>query len=134
MSNEAAFAQLDDWLERLHTLPEVLPQAMPAAAAAVAGAVREDLAAGRDPGTGELWAPRKKDGERPMQGAAGALQVIVSGTTITLELGAPYTFHHFPVRGEPARHVVPTAGVIPLKMGQAIRLGILPHWRKAVGG
>lgn len=131
MANEAAFRELDSMIETIRELPNLAPKMAPAAAQAIGDAVRADLAAGRDPGTGEAWAPTK-DGGKPMKGAAGALQVTVAGSKVTLTMGPPYVFHHFGVRGAEARRVLPVR--MPVKLGDAVRLGLVRPWRGSLKG
>lgn len=132
MANEGAFAVLDNMITTIREMPQMAPKLAPAAAQAIGEAIRADLAAGRDPGNGVPWEPRKEDGGKPMRGAAGALQISLQGTKIVAEVGAPYVFHHYGVRGATARHVVPDR--MTIKIGNAVRLGIVKPWRDLVKG
>lgn len=132
MGNEVAFAQINGWISMLqnaHTIPD---EAMPDVAKRVEATWKADLAAGRDPETGKDWAPRKRDGARPMKAAASHAVAKSAGTSVTLMVTGPDAIHHYGVRGAEPRHVVPTGSAVPLKIGNAIRLGLFPVWQKRV--
>lgn len=133
MADESGFAAVEAWIKAIREMPSLGEEAMPEIAAKVGEVWRADLAAGRDPETGAQWAPTK-DGEQPMKGAASAARLTVSGTTITLSVGNPYVFHHYGVRGAEPRHVVPTGSGVPMKLGNAVRLGIIPVWHNRTRG
>lgn len=106
-------------------------------AAGVEASWKAELGAGRDPETGKDWAPRKLDGARPMKAAASRAVAKVTGTSLTLIVTGPDAIHHYGVRGAEPRHVVPTGSTVPMKIGNAIRLGLMPVWKKrlaAAGG
>lgn len=126
--NGAAMATLDRMLAAIAGLAEFPAQAVVEIERAGTAAIRADLQAGRDPGTGKAWA-LTKDGEKAMKGAAGALQARRSGMRITWQLGEPYVFHHVGVRGAEPRHVVPDK--VSLSLGNRVRLGLMPLWKKA---
>lgn len=102
---------------------------MQAAARTVEGAVRGTAAAGTSP-EGEPWAATKKGG-RAMAHAAAAVSVVVVGTVLLLKLAGAEVFHHFGVRGAPARPVIPR-GSMPDRLGNAVRLGFVEVWKTKV--
>jgi hypothetical protein len=126
--NGSAAATLDRMLGVIRGLQDFPAEAVVEIERAGTAAIRADLEAGRDPGTGKSWAVTK-DGERAMKGAAGALQVKRTGTLISWSVGEPYVFHHVGVRGAEPRHVVPDK--VSLSLGNRVRLGLMPLWRKA---
>jgi len=134
MGNEAAFAALDDMIATMRALPEVVEENIGPVAQAADASIRADAAAGIDPQTGAPWAPRKADGGRVMSGAAGAISMTVSGTKITWEIGPPYVFWHFGVKGAKPRHVIPWQPGMPAKLGLAVRRGFVAPWRKLTEG
>lgn len=102
---------------------------MQAAAAKVGEAIRATASAGVSP-DGEAWAPTKT-GDRAMKGAAGHVSVSISGTVVVIKLEGPDVFHHFGVRGAPARPVIPR-GSMPARLGDAVRLGFVEVWKSKV--
>lgn len=130
--NAGAYAALEGMIVALRSLRGIAQEAAPEVAETLVTAVRTDLAAGRDPGTGQAWSLTKK-GEQAMKGAAAALTHVVSGTKIVLSMAQPYVFHHFGVRGEDRRRVLPEGQGMPAKLGDAIRLGFVKPFRKAFG-
>lgn len=131
-SNAAGIASLNDMIEACRRVPGLAAQAAPAVKDAVVAWLRAELAAGRSPATGQAWQP-KADGSRALKGAAGKLSAVVVGTTIVVSLAAPEVFHHFGAQGKPRREQLPR-GVLPFKLGDAIRRGLVPPFRKATKG
>ena len=119
----AGLEALDDWVERLLSLPEMVGAAAPVIGDALLGMIQATAAAGTSP-DGQAWAPRKKDGGRAMAGAASALSVVVVDNVILIKLTGPEVFHHFGAGRKPARHVIPTGGM-PDRLGNAIRKGLV---------
>lgn len=100
-----------------------------ASRAQVESEIKATANAGTSP-DGEAWAPRK-DGGRAMAGAASHITVSVQGTSIVIALKGPDVFHHYGVRGEPRRNVIPV-GTMPYKLGDAVRLGFVAVWKDRV--
>lgn len=71
-------------------------------------ALKGTAAAGQSP-AGGAWAPTKK-GARAMAGAAKAIAVKAYGKIVRVALTGPEVFHHYGVRGEPRRPVIPDGG------------------------
>lgn len=128
--NHAGVAAVDEMIARLRGFPDAIRAEAPAIAKRVQAAVEEDIAAGRAP-TGTPWKP-KKGGGRALVHAAKALTVKAIGTVILLTLEGPEVFHNFGTHKVPARPILPSSSSVPLKLGQAIRLGVVEAFRKKV--
>lgn len=102
------------------------------AAPAVEAFMREQLAAGQTP-EGQPWLA-KKDGGRPLAGAAAAYEQRVSGSAIIMRIGggdkSRYVFHHFGAQGKPIRQQLP-AGQLQARLGNAIRAGLVTPFKAA---
>lgn len=132
-SNAAGFGSLQAMIDACRSMPGLAKEAAPAIRDLVLAKLREDLAAGRSPATQETWV-EKKDGGRPLKNAAAAISAVLSGTTIVVSLKAPEVFHHFGAGAAPRREMLPR-GVLPFKLGDAIRRGLVePFRKKAKGG
>jgi len=131
-NNAQGFATLDEMIAACRRIPGLAKSAAPEVARAIDAKLREDLVAGRSPATGESWA-EKKDGGRAYKAAAKALAYVLVGTTIVFTLRAPEVFGHFGARGRVRREMLPR-GYLPFKLGDAIRKGLVPPFRKAVKG
>lgn len=113
------FAALEAHIARLHALGELTRRAAPAAADAVEGVLHRQIAAGVDP-DGKAWAPRKDNGEQPLQHAADALAVVPLGTKVYCRLKGPEARHHRgTARGGIVRRILPVKG-LPKPMERAI--------------
>lgn len=128
--NGAGFAALDQMIASLRSLKEFPKDAAPEVAAAALATIQKELAAGNDPQTGTPWV-QKKDGGRALVNAAKAISVTTVGSVIVLTATGPEVFHHFGAQGKPRRPILPYAGM-PFKLGDAIRKGLVPPFRKAM--
>lgn len=131
-SNAQGMTALQGMIDACRSMPGLAKEAAPAIRDLVLATLREDLSAGRSPATGASWA-EKKDGGRALKNAAAAISAALSGTTIVVSLGAPEVFHHFGAQGKPRREQLPR-GVLPFKLGDAIRKGLVEPFRKKTGG
>jgi hypothetical protein len=102
-------------------------QYLPPAAQEVKAHLQKTIAAGTSP-SGQPWEPRKRDGGKPLQNAAAAVEVRVAGSTIIVELTGPEVFWHYGVRGVKPRKVIPTE--IDESLGSAIRRGVAKPFRE----
>ena len=128
--NAAGFRALDDMIARLRAVPQMADAAAPELAEAVKGEIDAQIAAGVDP-QGKAWTPTR-EGNRPLVNAAKAVTSKALGTVILITLGSPEVFHHFGAQGKPVRQVIPQEGGLPMKLGNAIRLGIVNVWNRTV--
>jgi hypothetical protein len=103
------------------------------AAPLVEAEVKKTAAAGTSP-DGEAWAPRKKDGARPMVNAAAHVSAKAFGPTIRVFLKGADVFHHYATRGEPRRQVIPEGAALPAGIARAIATGCARAFRELVGG
>lgn len=131
MAEIRGLEQLDELIRRARSIPGALRAAMPQIAEAAKAQLVATASAGTTP-DGKPWAPRK-DGGRAMAGAAKAISVTLQGTVLLFKLVGPEVFWHFGVRGAPPRHVIPV-GSMPARIGNAIRLGFVEPFKKAVKG
>lgn len=95
---------------------------LPPAASATEASLKATASAGTSP-DGVPWAPTKT-GERALENAADEITVRVAGETIIVELKGNSVWWHYGTRGVAPRQVIPVRG-IPLKLGQAIRAGLI---------
>lgn len=86
--------------------------------------VKQDVAAGLDPNTGQPWTQTKK-GTPPLQNAADALSARIVGNVGLLILGGHYVFHFFGTGYLPKRRAN-LQGRLPARYGDAIRMGMAP--------
>ncbi len=98
----------------------------PAAAPQIEAFLRQQADAGRTP-EGEPW-PKRQAGGKALRGAAGALEVRVSGEAVIARISGRYAFHHFGAQGKPERRQLPL-GRMPKELGNAIRLGLVDVFR-----
>ncbi|WP_437606259.1 hypothetical protein WMF20_35405 [Sorangium sp. So ce834] len=123
------FAALERMISSCQALARLPEDAAPIAARKVAEELDRTASAGQAP-DGTPWAD-KKSGGRAMVNAAKAIAVKAFGTVILITLTGPEVFHHFGAGGKPRRQVIPQ-GSLPAKLGNAIRLGFVEPFRKAV--
>lgn len=129
-SNAAGFRALDEMIASIRAIPGLGAREAPGIARDVYASLQQTASAGQSP-YGEAWAPGKKSGARVMVDAAKAITVQAIGSTIRIILSGPEVFHHFGASGKPPRPVIPT-GILPLSLGNAIRLGIVKGWDRTV--
>ena len=122
MSNAQGFATLEEWINKLETLPDGIKAIAQELAPKVKEALDEQIAAGTD-AEGKAWAPRK-DGGRALVNAAKAITVKAIDNVILITLTGPEVFHQWGTRRVPRRSILPI-GSLPAKLGNAIRLGIV---------
>jgi hypothetical protein len=122
-------AALERMIVTLRALPGLAKDAAPEAARKAEAAIKATASAGTSP-DGVAWAPTKK-GQRAMPNAAGAVSTAVTSTVILIKLAGAEVFHHFGVRGAPARPIIPQ-GSMPAELGNAVRLGFVEIWKKLV--
>lgn len=104
-----------------------------AAGPGVERVLKATASAGTDP-EGRSWAP-KKDGGRPLVGAAAAISVSIAGPVIRGVLTGPTVFHHFGTGRVPQRRVLPDAGAgIPPEIAAAILKAASQRFDDAVHG
>lgn len=121
-SGISGIEQLDALIERCRSVGSG-PEYAQAAAQATETWLRSQLAAGKDPNTGEGWA-KTKEGKAALKTAPSRPTVRLAGSTIIIALKGHYVFQHFPTRGRMARRVIPQ-GNMPAELGNAIRLGMV---------
>lgn len=126
-----ADGSLDRMIAAARNVARLAVDGAPEAARTVEAELKASAAAGTSP-DGQAWAPRKRDGGRAMAGAASHVTCNAVGTSLVIRLEGPDVFHHFGAGEKPRRPVIPQ-GTIPDKLGNAIRLGFVEPFRKAVG-
>lgn len=113
---------IEQWIERLRSLPDMVDAAAPQVADAVESAIKTAVASGKSL-DGTPWAPTKT-GSQPLKNAATAIQVMVQGRVILITLTGHHVFHHFGTGWLPRRPIIPVGG-LPDKLGNAIRKGLV---------
>jgi hypothetical protein len=116
--------QVDGLVAVLQNLAASGPEFAVAGTNAALAWCKSEVAAGRDPNTGTAYPPTKK-GTRPLQHAADAITSSVVGTTGILRVSGYHVYQHWGAGYVPARGIIPR-GKMPAKMGDAIRLGLIP--------
>lgn len=91
---------------------------------ALFAAVQRDVAAGKDPNTGQPLEPTKEGG-RPLKNASGALSWRIVGNVGFIVLTKHYVYHFFGTGYLPKRRAN-LQGRIPARMGIAIQQGMAP--------
>lgn len=131
-ANVSGYAALDDMIERLRGLPAELEAAAPGLAQDFKAEADRAIAEGRSV-DGVKWAP-KKDGGRALVNAAKAVRAYATGALIFLEVRGVEAIHNFGTKRVPARPILPSGPGVPLKLGQAIRKGLVQAFEKRMGG
>jgi len=121
------FAALERMIASVRSMAMLVEDAAPLVASAVESQLRATAGAGQAP-DGTPWPP-KKDGGRALANAAAAISASAVGAVVVVVLSGPEVFHHFGAQGKPRRQIIPT-GVLPQKLGDAVRLGFVKPWRK----
>jgi hypothetical protein len=112
-------SELDAILAKIASIPNLGVAAAPDVAIACERVTRNSIAAGTDP-DGRPWAPRKKDGAKPLTHADKALTVGSTGALVILTLRGPEALHHLGrAKGGTKRAIIPTDD-IPQPMAAAI--------------
>ena len=99
---------LEEMIQAHRDLRKIDERTAEIAAPLLEAALKSTAAAGQSP-SGGAWAPTKKGG-RAMAGAAKAIAVKAYANVVRVVLSGPEVFHHYGVRGEPRRPVIPDAG------------------------
>lgn len=129
----SGYAALEAFIAGVEQIRELNEKVAKAAVEPVAEVARASAAAGETP-AGETWAPRK-DGGKPLAGAAAAIKPSSKGTQIILQVGPPFVFHHWGAGGssttkkaqqERARHARAAAASGTKSKFHAPRRQILP--------
>lgn len=116
--------QVDRIIEMMQILTESGPEFVQAGTNAALAWVQTEVAAGRDPNTGEQFLPTQK-GTRPLKNAPAALSARIVGTTGLLVLSGHYIWHFFAAGYLPRRRAL-LQGRLPARAGDAMRLGMIP--------
>jgi hypothetical protein len=109
--------EIEALAERIRKLPELAAKVAPDCARVVAKEIERTTAAGTD-SYGVPWAPKKKDGGKPLINAFAAVTVGVTGKTILILLKGVNAKHHLgAVKGKVQRAIVPRSKLgIPITM------------------
>jgi hypothetical protein len=126
-------AVLQEWSERVGTLPRALVKdAAPAVAKATEAHMQEQIAAGQGP-DGKAW-QLTAEGKRPLRNAGAAVTVRAIGTVILVRLTGPEVKHHRGIaRGRIRRQVIPTRKDFG-PIARAIRTVLGERFRAHMGG
>lgn len=122
----------DGGLERMRAILQGVATGITAASAAPAvdGFMRGQMQRGETP-EGAAW-PLTQDGRVALRGAAAAYEQTVSGNALIMRIGGlgkkRYVIHNFAAGDQPERRQLP-AGKIPMKLGQAIRAGLITDFQ-----
>jgi hypothetical protein len=100
---------------------------LPAAADAVREYLRATTSAGTSP-SGKPWAPRKKDGGKPLQNAFAAIDVRAVGKDVIVELEGEEVFHQYGAGAAPVREIIPKE--VDEKLGNAIARGVVKPFKE----
>jgi len=125
------FAQLDEIIRRVRSIPGLVQEAAPEVANALRVHLEQRIAAGQAP-DGSGWKPTK-DGRKPLAGAARALSVRAVGTVILATLTGHEVFHHYGTKHVPKRQILP-ADSLPADLHTALKTGLVRRFRERVGG
>lgn len=117
-------SQVDDMIGVLRGLQAAGPEFTAAGTNAVLEQLRRDVAAGKDPNTGETWKPTLK-GTAPLRKAAQALSARIVGTVGIIALAAPYNWHFWGTGYLPKRRAL-LQGKLPDRLGDAIARALVP--------
>jgi hypothetical protein len=128
--NDAGLAALDAQIARLRGLAGFGRQAAPAVAPVVRAELERTIAAGQT-AYGEPW-EAKADGGAPLAGAAAALAVVPSGSTVVIQVRGPEARHHRGwVKGGRTRAIIPTKE-IPPAMAEAIKRVLVERFEQVM--
>lgn len=116
--------QTNDLIAILQAIESSGPEMAAAGTQALFNAVSRDVAAGKDPNTGQPFAPTK-DGGKPLKNASGALSWRIVGNVGFLVLAKHYVFHFFGTGYLPKRRAN-LQGRLPDRYGIAIKRGMAP--------
>lgn len=112
------FAKLAAHEARLRALGSLTQRSVPVCAVVVKRVLVAKADAAQSP-DGQPWAPTKV-GKRALPGAAGAIEVRTSGTTITARVSGAYALHsEGRARGGVKREILPS-GAMPAAISTAI--------------
>lgn len=117
-------------IKALQDLPKAVEASAIDVGKALEGELTAQIAAGKGP-DGQAWKARK-DGGQPLQHAAKAVTVTVSGTAIVASLESPEARHHFGLaKGGIKREVLPTTqlpAAMISSMQIALAKGVSAKW------
>jgi hypothetical protein len=123
-------SELDALITKLRRSKQWIESAAPAAAEAVSAELKATASAGTTP-DGTPWAPRKKDGGKPLAGAAGAIESRAVGSVILTRItDKVHALHNVGnAAGRVRREIIPRA--MPARIAAAIRKSLLASWEAA---
>lgn len=121
---------IEDMIRALQALPKAVEDSAQEVGKALKTTLDEQIAKGVGP-DGEAWKARKAGGQ-PLQNAAAAVTVTVSGAAIVVSLESPEARHHYGLaKGGIKRQVLPTAqlpAAMISSMQIALAKGISAKW------
>lgn len=132
MDNAPGFAAIDDMIRRVRALPAAFEEQAPEIAVLAKSETDRAIAESRSL-DGIAWAPTK-EGTKPLANAAKAVRTYVAGRFVIIELTGYEVFHNYGTSRVPARPILPSRDGMPLKLGEAIRKGIVTKWSKQMHG
>lgn len=118
---------LDQWIEDLKRMGGVPAEVAQVVATEGLKFIRANVSAGVGP-DGTPW-PKKKDGSTALQAAGQGVTSAAAGPIAIFRLLPPWVYHHFGAGDNPVRRILPF-GAMPAKLGNAVRQGIIPPWKK----
>lgn len=114
--------KIDEWIGKLRSMDAFVGMAADELAPVVREKLAENFQKGQDP-YGSAW-PVTQKGERPLKGAADAIEVKAIDNTILITVRDRYMFHTFGAKGLPRRPMLPLGG-LPVQLGNAIATGLV---------
>jgi hypothetical protein len=124
------FAQLDEMIRRIRSIPQLVTEAAPEVADTFRAQLHQQVASGRAP-DGSAWKPTK-GGKQPLVNAAKAIAVRAVGTVILATLSGHEVFHHYGTKVQPKRQILPF-GSLPADLASAIKAGLVRRFRQRMG-
>ena len=129
-----AVTQIDNLLRKLDGLKSLGLRAVPVIARVMEAHLRRTIKAGTDP-YGTPWAPRKRDGGRPLQHADQTLKVTGHGRHVIVEIhGIDARHHKGAVKGRVKRPVIFNQKELPPALVEDIRAVLIEEFKKTVEG
>jgi hypothetical protein len=132
MGEAQGFAAIDDMIRRVRGLPDAFDEAAPE----IARMAKRETDRAIDEShslDGKPWKPTKA-GTKPLAYAAKAVRTYVDGQWVIIELSGYEVFHNYGTKRVPARPILPSVDGMPLKLGIAIRKGIVKIGSAHLGG
>lgn len=124
---------LDEFIARVRSLPQLGRMVAPRVADVVRAELERTMGASQSP-DGTPLAPRKKDGQPPLQNAVKALHVAAIDASVYARLVGPEAAHHMGyVTGKTKRQLIPV-NKLPPAMAQRVVDAVQAEFLAVFGG